>query len=311
MTIGTVVRSERKAILTQLVTAFALGIILLGCQTAPVDDYTKIRTRVSEQIRTEISIFVHNGEYQRQMAAADSAFKAKHFVEAATIAQAMIDKFTRFESRLGEYSDLVALWKIAPLYYHGISLYLNGERSKRVRYSLDEAVGIALRSKAIVELWRRTSGGVTDEVKFEDLLLELGTNMQSLCAGAYKPLAIICLELGDAEHARTYYRWACAFDDDGSIHNGFAWNLCVSANPGFADPKAALPIARQAVSLNSTEPAYLDTLAVALGLNGHIQEALATEERAIGLSDDAENRTAYEKTLDLLRSGEFSAADFR
>ncbi len=126
-----------------------------------------------------------------------------------------------------------------------------------------------------------------------------------------QPRAVVCLGLGDAEHARTYYRWACASDDDGSIHNSFAWELCVSANPSFADPKAALPVARQAVKLDGTNPAYLDTLAVALALNGKIEEAVAVEEKAIGLLDDPARRAGYEKTLAILRSGQFSAADFR
>ena len=304
-------RTRRMALMASAHCLFSAVALLTGCQTAPVDDYAKARASISEQMRMEIGTFIFDGEYQRQMAAAGTAMKATNFVESAEIAETMINQFNRFQSQLGEYSDLVALWKIAPLYYHGMSLYWNGERSQRTRDSLGEAIGIASRAKAIVELWRRTGGGVTDEVKFENLLVELGANMQSLCSGAYKPLAVVCLELGDPEHARTYYRWACTSDDDGSVHNSFAWELCVCANPSFADPKAALPIARQAVKLDGTNPAYLDTLAVALGLNGLLDEAVATEEKAIALLDDPEKTTTYKKTLELLRSGEFSAADFR
>ncbi len=301
-------RKRHMAFIAHALCLFAAVALLAGCQTVPRSDEEKIK--LGEDLQTGIKTILNGSE--GLLPAAMTEIKAGNYVEAATITKKQIDRIDNFRSQMGEYlNDMILLWKVPPLCIYGWSLYLNGERSQHVRESMEEAVVIASRWDSIMRRWsQEEDADIVQQI--EPILLEMKTAVQqNLVPILYKPLAIVCLELGDAEHARTYYRWACASDDDGSKHNGFAWELCVSANPSFADPKAALPIARQAVKLDGTNPAYLDTLAVALGLNGLIEEAVTTEEKAISLLDDAEKAASYKKTLELLRSGQFSAADFR
>lgn len=68
------------------------------------------------------------------------------------------------------------------------------------------------------------------------------------------------------------------------VQNDLAWQYATSEDVRYRNYPAALALARQAVdSSKSPNPAYLDTLAEALLLNGHAREALTTEERAVSL----------------------------
>lgn len=70
--------------------------------------------------------------------------------------------------------------------------------------------------------------------------------------------------------------------------NDLAWIYCTAEDRKFRDPAEALTLARRAVSESpAPNPAYLDTLAEALLLNGQPADALATELQAVKL--DPEN----------------------
>ena len=71
--------------------------------------------------------------------------------------------------------------------------------------------------------------------------------------------------------------------------NNIAWIYATSDDPKLRDPVESLAFARQAVQNSpAPNPAFLDTLAEALLLNGHSAEALANEQKAIEL--DPENQ---------------------
>jgi|HubBroStandDraft_6_1064221.scaffolds.fasta_scaffold96636_1 tetratricopeptide (TPR) repeat protein len=73
-----------------------------------------------------------------------------------------------------------------------------------------------------------------------------------------------------------------------AAENDLAWICATAADPKFRDPVEALVLARQAVLMSpQPNPAYLDTLAEALLLNGQAAEALANELQAAKL--DPEN----------------------
>ncbi len=76
--------------------------------------------------------------------------------------------------------------------------------------------------------------------------------------------------------------------DSPSVENNLAWLYVTADDPKLRNPGEALILARHAVTSSSqSEPAYIDTLAEALLLNGHPKEALATETEAAKL--DPEN----------------------
>ena len=76
--------------------------------------------------------------------------------------------------------------------------------------------------------------------------------------------------------------------DSVEAENDLAWLYATTKNPKFRNPTDALILARRAVgSSPQPVPAYLDTLAEALLLNGHPADALATETEAARL--DPEN----------------------
>jgi len=69
--------------------------------------------------------------------------------------------------------------------------------------------------------------------------------------------------------------------------NGFAWELLTWEPPELRDPAAALPFAERAVALtsNADRADALDTLALALHLNGRNDEALEAQREALSLVD--------------------------
>ncbi|HUE42880.1 MAG TPA: tetratricopeptide repeat protein, partial [Candidatus Sulfotelmatobacter sp.] len=76
--------------------------------------------------------------------------------------------------------------------------------------------------------------------------------------------------------------------DSPGAENDLAWIYATADDLKFRDPGEALVLAREAVSTSpEPNPAYLDTLAEALLLNGQPAEALANELRAVQL--DPEN----------------------
>ncbi len=87
-------------------------------------------------------------------------------------------------------------------------------------------------------------------------------------------------------------------DATGREVNGFAWDLLTSDFPELRDPRAALPLAERALGLveeERTEASVLDTLALALHMNGRNDEAIERQRQALALlpEDDAGRRSEY------------------
>ena len=75
--------------------------------------------------------------------------------------------------------------------------------------------------------------------------------------------------------------------DSQAAENDLAWIYATADDPKFRNPGEALVLARRAVESPQPNPAFLDTLAEALLLNGQFAEALANELQAAKL--DPEN----------------------
>jgi len=75
--------------------------------------------------------------------------------------------------------------------------------------------------------------------------------------------------------------------DSASAENELAWIYATSSDPEYRRPAEALTLAKHAVQLSKESvPAILDTLAEALLINGHPEDALKTEEQAAKLAPD-------------------------
>jgi len=83
------------------------------------------------------------------------------------------------------------------------------------------------------------------------------------------------------------------------VNNNLAWLLLTAQEAAIRDPIRALTLARSAVLLKE-RPSILDTLATAYWANGLIDEALATEEKALRL--DPDNRAFYLAQLEKFRT---------
>lgn len=78
-----------------------------------------------------------------------------------------------------------------------------------------------------------------------------------------------------------------------SVENELAWIYATSAEPGYRKPAEALTLAKHAVQTSKEPvPAIMDTLAEALLINGHPEEALKIEEQAVQLAPDDQQMQA-------------------
>ena len=69
------------------------------------------------------------------------------------------------------------------------------------------------------------------------------------------------------------------------VHNNLAWLLATAQDQTLRDPARAVALARRAVELKLAGY-ILDTLAVALWMNGSVQAAVAAERRALEIDPD-------------------------
>ena len=119
-------------------------------------------------------------------------------------------------------------------------------------------------------------------------------------AQLYGMIGNIYLERNNLAQAVSNYEKALALNPrDADILNNLAWLLATSNGKPQYDPQRALQLARQAVQLKSAAHIW-DTLAQALFVNGHIEAAVAAEEKA--LSMNPEDRTIYEDQLRKFKS---------
>ena len=99
------------------------------------------------------------------------------------------------------------------------------------------------------------------------------------------------------QKAISAYERALALDPmNATINNNLAWLLLTARNRELRDPVRALTLARTAVLLRE-EGYILDTLATAYWANGLVQEALATELKALRL--DPGNGQYYRRRLQI------------
>ncbi len=104
---------------------------------------------------------------------------------------------------------------------------------------------------------------------------------------SYLAVARAALAHGDTGKALGAYKEALAhYGKDPTFLNDFAWFLLTEKKlgPKERDLSLALEAARKAVELDGgLDPNSLDTLALALFENGKLREALACQEKAVGL----------------------------
>jgi tetratricopeptide (TPR) repeat protein len=107
-------------------------------------------------------------------------------------------------------------------------------------------------------------------------------------AEAHSAVASALYQLKDTAGALPEFKLALELQPDSpAAENNLAWIYATADDAQFRNPEEALSLARRAVeSSPQPNPAFLDTLAEALLLNGHPVEALATETRAAALDPD-------------------------
>jgi tetratricopeptide (TPR) repeat protein len=113
-------------------------------------------------------------------------------------------------------------------------------------------------------------------------------------------------ELGqDAESLAAYEKALVLEPDNPETLNNLAWLLITAEDPAVSNPDQALFLALEASSLQPAAGYILDTLAAAYWANGMLDEALKTEERAIGR--DPANHVFYRRQMDFFLDNKWPA----
>jgi membrane associated rhomboid family serine protease/TPR repeat protein len=101
----------------------------------------------------------------------------------------------------------------------------------------------------------------------------------------------------DPTQALYWFRKAASQESVEAL-NSVAWALATSPDPAIRNPAAALEYAHKAVDADRDHPQahVLDTLAEAYYMNEKYEDAIATEQQAIGLAPETEKNT-YLKSL--------------
>jgi tetratricopeptide (TPR) repeat protein len=179
-----------------------------------------------------------------------------------------------FEEEIGELREAV---RIVP--------YGLGERGALARFFLlqgrpGEAIGV----------WRE--------------LTELSPGNEQ----ASEALAALYIQQNDWKSAvGEYKRFLEVKPDSPGTENNLAWAYATSPDPAYRNPAEALAIARRAVETSKEPDAnMIDTLAEALLINGHAEEALENEERAAEL---APNDMQIQSRLERFRQAAQEAAE--
>lgn len=105
------------------------------------------------------------------------------------------------------------------------------------------------------------------------------------------------------QKALVAYEQALELDPDNpELLNNLAWLLLNADEQSLRDPQRALKFAHKAVQGQRSGP-FLDTLGLALWMNGKVEEALAVEEEAF-LADPG-RQEYYQKQVERFRQGSF------
>jgi len=87
-------------------------------------------------------------------------------------------------------------------------------------------------------------------------------------------------------------------DNNPVLLNELAWDILTREDVKYRDLKLALRAAKVANERSDAKnPAILDTYARALFDNGHVQEAIETQKKAVGLATDPEMKVELEQAL--------------
>ena len=124
-------------------------------------------------------------------------------------------------------------------------------------------------------------------------------------AWAYKNRGNVYLRKADHDAAMRDYKQAIALKPDHArIHNGIAWELATTPDPGARNGAEAVRLAKKAVSLQDRVALYHDTLAAAYAEAGRFEDAVAEQYRAITMLHVAGKNEAiahFQSRLDLYR----------
>ena len=135
-----------------------------------------------------------------------------------------------------------------------------------------------------------TGTGVAQNLATAQAWYEQGANAGVMSA----QLRLVYLLLNQGESTAALPWLAQAAEAENPIaHNDYAWLLATNPDDTIRDGALALSYAQRAVAKVQT-PAYLDTLAAAYAELGQFAEAVATQEQAIALVDDAQSELAAE-----------------
>jgi hypothetical protein len=100
-----------------------------------------------------------------------------------------------------------------------------------------------------------------------------------------------------------------AHKDNSMLQNELAWQIATDPQIKQRDLKVAETCANRAnQASNGKDAGILDTVARVKFMQGHKEEALAMQEKAIGLAE-GDQKTQLEKTLESYKRGELSKAD--
>lgn len=109
-------------------------------------------------------------------------------------------------------------------------------------------------------------------------------------ARAYNMLASVYGRTGqEAKSLATNEEGLKSIPDDDIMLNNAAWTYASAQDASLRNPQKALEYARKAVAISKGEKAgFLDTLAEALYANGMVDEAVATEKKALSMDPQNE-----------------------
>jgi Flp pilus assembly protein TadD len=189
----------------------------------------------------------------------------------------------------------VLTWRQAALYRLQLTLFSYAAESnpKSAEICINLAVGL-------------TDAGRTEEAR---LMLEKASSLEPQNTLALGNLAHLLMCQGKEEKAAVIYRRALALDPtDPELLRPLAWILATTPDLSVRNAKEALRLAGRAIAIHVGEdPVYLNTLAAALASNGRMDQAAATERRALQLARERgqfQSATEMEQMLQSYEKGE-------
>jgi hypothetical protein len=167
------------------------------------------------------------------------------------------------------------------------SAYLRGfgvdQNFKLARYWFEKA-GQTPRAQELLGILSLLGLGAEQDMEaaFEYFKQASGLGQQRVSQLSYSQLAVLS-EMGVGDfHDEFYDRWRQQLSSLGeaSTLNSIVWALSTNPIPELNRPEIALELARR-LQKNTEEPAYLDSVAAALAINGEFKEASKIQKKVI------------------------------